>query len=496
MLLSSNVMTLEQGLPLQKFPQTFQDLAVVAHSLSIRYLWIDALCIMQDSAEDWEREAPTMRYVYANAACTVAATASDDPDGGLFRQRNPSTLLPGIVQAPSAVASQSPSDRYYILDKTYWDRRMFNGSLHTRGWVFQERILSPRVLHFANDQIMWECLTEAKCETFPEGIPFHTSLKDLEPLWQVLKLNESQSEQPCSVQQAISSSPDDILKPEVLTGNRLDEGEPHNDYEVIQGVPEHELALKRVISTWGSFVKLYTRCDLTKTSDKPHAFAGLAQLFQEITGDEYVAGLWRSCLLDQMDWRVYHPANKKTSEYRAPSWSWASLDGPVRPMGQNSYMQFLPTVAGVHMQYRGSNKFAETTTAWLELLGHLTYVSIISFDEGSSLHHVLVGAGKVEVDTEMLPDSLNIELSIGSTIRCLPFKISMGASEFGFELFLVCLLLEPILCLASAAYRRIGLLVVRDDSADFNLIRAFGLETVSDTIEFIASETCYVISIM
>ncbi|KAM5358399.1 hypothetical protein ACJZ2D_015329 [Fusarium nematophilum] len=210
MLLSSNMKTLQQqGLPLQTFPPTFQDLVVVACSLSIRYLWIDALCLIQDSAEDWEREVPTMRYVYANAACTVAATASDDPDGGLFRERSPSTLFPGIIQAPSAVASQFSCDRYYILDKSYWDRRLFNGPLHTRGWVFQERILSPRVLHFANDQIMWECLTEAKCETFPPGIPFHTPLKDLEPLWRLLELNKSRSEQPWSVEHASAASSDD-----------------------------------------------------------------------------------------------------------------------------------------------------------------------------------------------------------------------------------------------------------------------------------------------
>ncbi|KAM5350852.1 hypothetical protein ACJZ2D_017190 [Fusarium nematophilum] len=196
-----------------------------------------------------------------------------------------------------------------------------------------------------------------------------------------------------------------------------------------------------------------------------------------------------------MDWRVYHPAARKTSEYRAPSWSWASLDGPVRPMGQNSCMQFLPTVARVDMEYRCSHRFAEISSARLELLGHLTKVSIVSFDDGSRLHHLLVGNDKVDIDAEMLRDTLDVDLPIGSTIWCLPFKVSVGASEFGFELFLVCLLLEPILCLASAAYRRIGLLIVRDDSEDFNLICAFGQETMSESIEFVALETCYSVCI-
>lgn len=493
MLLFRTMSTLKQGLPLHMLPRTFQDLAIVAYNLSVRYVWIDALCIIQDSVEDWEREAPTMRHVYANAACTVSATASDSPRGGLFRHRIPSSLLPGVVLAPSTSVPQASSvsfDRYYAVDKTYWDRRIFNGPLHTRGWVFQERLLSARVLHFTKDQLMWECLTEAKCETFPQGIPFHTQLKDLQPLWKVLDLNEHRDDESRS-----NKTPQ--LEGEEHITHQLDEGiDLDCNYEFQNGVPEHELAQRQVASIWGTLVKLYSSCDLTMPDDKLPAFAGVAQLFQEVTGDEYMAGLWRSSLLDQMDWRVYQPATRKTSKYRAPSWSWASLDGPVRPMGLDSYVQFIPTLAAVKMKYQDSHRFGTPSIARLELLGHLTSVTVASFDGDSDLHHLLVGTNGVHVDAELLRDCLEVEFLIGSTIWCLPFKVTVGHSESSLELFLVCIVLEPIVCVKSPTFRRVGLLVVSDNSKDFGLISSFGLKVMENSIKFAVLEAQCALSII
>lgn len=277
LLLSSTLHEFRQGKPISVLPKTFQDLVTVARKFSIRYVWIDALCIIQDSPEDWEVEALKMRTVYANSACTVAASVSSNESEGLFRFRDAASFKPGLVNMS---LRSGKTQICQIFERDYWNTNIFSGPLHKRGWVFQERHLSTRIIYFANNQILWECLEGAKCEGFPEGIPHHYSDKDLDQLWQ---LREKEAEAP---------------------GDANDVEMPGSVYVL-----------------WRDLVKKYTGCSFTKVDDKLPAFAGIAKLFQEITRDEYIAGLWRSRLLEGLDWRVYEPKLKASLAYRAPSWS-------------------------------------------------------------------------------------------------------------------------------------------------------------------------------
>ncbi|KXH36991.1 hypothetical protein CSIM01_00055 [Colletotrichum simmondsii] len=266
---SHNLDLLGRGSPIVQLPQTFQDLVVVAHHLGIR--------------NDWEKEALTMREVYTNAACNVAASASSSPAGGLFRSRVSKDIRPGIVK--SNLAFQEPGE-FYMFDKGYWDRHLLNGALHTRGWVFQERFLSPRQIYFTRSQVMWECLEEHKCEGFPRGIPLHDSSKSIKRL----------------------------LSPQ------------RNDNETkVEGLMPFD-----TLDLWIDIVATYSKCEFSVKEDKLYALGGIAKLFQEVTGDTYLAGLWRSRLLHQLDWYTLMPQPRIMSKYRAPSWSWASVDGPVQ----------------------------------------------------------------------------------------------------------------------------------------------------------------------
>ena len=68
-------------------PKTFRDAVLVTRASGLRYLWIDSLCIIQDSPSDWEREVSHMASVYMNAYATISAAASENSDGGLFFDR-------------------------------------------------------------------------------------------------------------------------------------------------------------------------------------------------------------------------------------------------------------------------------------------------------------------------------------------------------------------------------------------------------------------------
>ncbi|KAF2183526.1 HET-domain-containing protein, partial [Zopfia rhizophila CBS 207.26] len=120
------------GIPFEKLPQTFRDAVSVTRALGVSYLWIDSLCIIQDSKEDWEAEAALMARVYENAQITIAAHAAND-----------STT--GFLNAPARRPPRTTS-------------------LSSRGWVYQESLLAPRTLNFAATEMAWECHSITACE--------------------------------------------------------------------------------------------------------------------------------------------------------------------------------------------------------------------------------------------------------------------------------------------------------------------------------------------
>lgn len=301
LLLSSKLKEFCREKPIQDLPQTFKDAIAIARYFSIRYLWIDSLCIIQDSQEDWLKEAKAMSSVYARSSCNISASASAGPEGGLFRKRDPEAIRPRFVRA---AFSTPKSQDYWIFDKNYMERQLLDGPLHRRGWVFQERLLAPRVLHFASGQVFWECFTENKCEAFPRGLPLSFPLKNFNALWDTPK--------------------------------------PSKDQRNVLSV--------RAFQLWNNLVSEYTKCRLTRPTDKLIAFAGLAELFRETTGDQYVSGLWRSRLIEHLDWCVYQPVPRPCSEYIAPSWSWASVDGEVYIRGINALTKTHVSILDVQEQ--------------------------------------------------------------------------------------------------------------------------------------------------
>lgn len=170
------------GIPLATLPKNCRDAVLVARSLKIHYLWIDALCIVQDSAADWDREAARMCYVYEHAVVTLAALDSDNSDKGLFLP-NPDRKtvklefdLDGHVgeifvrrTLPDAVF---PIHRHRnILPGTSIGNKTILG---TRVWTPQELLSSPRILWFDSAEIGWSCWSSTACECQPS--PTFTNL--------------------------------------------------------------------------------------------------------------------------------------------------------------------------------------------------------------------------------------------------------------------------------------------------------------------------------
>ena len=277
------------GLSISNLPQTFQDAIVVAGWFGSQYLWIDSLCIMQDMIEDWERESAQMYHIYRNARLNIAATGATDSHSGLFHDRDPSMVSSGLLK--TAWNGQLPKGTFRFFWRQIWDHGVNKAPLCRRAWVVQERCLARRNVHFGSESIYFECHELEACEAFPAGLP-----------------------------QAFRGLVRNRLKAGALPTFRGSSSEATSSFR-----------------SWQKIVIAYMQCSLTYASDKVIALSGVAADFAKSSNGIYLAGLWKNdYFISQLLWTVrdgYRQLNGqpsvRPSKYRAPSWSWMSIDANI-----------------------------------------------------------------------------------------------------------------------------------------------------------------------
>ena len=268
------------GVEVSSLSKTFRDAIFVSRKLNVGYLWIDSLCIIQGSKDDWQREAGSMGHVYTNALCNLSALGSTVGNTGLLLPRNAELISPTIVELPWSDVPEGPYD---LVSCEFWNFYVNDMPLNLRGWVLQERLLAARLIHFGSDQVFWECHELSACETYPEGIP--EEILNVAPKYNLTEINPRR----------------------------------------MPNAPERPLSFA---GRWHDLVERYTKCALTMDEDKLIAISGIAKIFQSNLGDDYLAGLWRHDIVAGLLWYVIFGA-RRPDRYRAPSWSWASIDGAV-----------------------------------------------------------------------------------------------------------------------------------------------------------------------
>ena len=284
----STMAQLQHGIDVASLPQIFQDTITIARHLRIKHLWIDALCIIQDEDNnaDWEKESQNMDKIYSCAFLNVSATMSIDGSESLFKERSWDLLLPSEIELEVNGLNQ----KYYVLDGDIWYDDIIDAPLNKRGWVFQERFLARRVLHFGQRQMGWECRELNALEMFPEG---------LVPAWAMSSLSKSKF---ASMMANLTQRSDET--------------------------PDMEL-----VSLWQDLVTEYSKCKLTFSKDKLIAFLGVAKRMMEARTDHYAAGMWgKGMVYDLAWWRLSEDREAfpiSHTSWRAPSWSWASADGEI-----------------------------------------------------------------------------------------------------------------------------------------------------------------------
>lgn len=282
-----------QVVPWSQLPKTFQDAIRITRQLGIPYLWIDALCIIQDDLQDWETQSANMAQIYSNSHLTIAATAATDSRAGLFHDRWTSMKGQEHVKIPITSSQITANQKIFMRPNLHLahDRfkNMENASSHildapllTRAWPFQERLLPSRTLHFHAEELIWECKSSVQCEcTF---------------------LDKCHSYDDLGMQGWLKN---------FMTG------ELHRNESA-----------QKLGYMWLDLVSEFCALNLTQESDRLPALSGLASEFwNKKTLGKYVAGVWEHDLARGLLFETVYVNEVQTAEPQldsAPSWSWAS----------------------------------------------------------------------------------------------------------------------------------------------------------------------------
>ncbi|KAE8389648.1 hypothetical protein BDV23DRAFT_184249 [Aspergillus alliaceus] len=362
-----------------------------------------------------------MGKVYEYSYCNVAATGAAEGSEGLFVDRDPSLTSPFKVDIKWKGHRQS----YYFLDTGIWHSGVTKTLLNRRGWVLQERLLSPRTLSF-KQQLFWECRELKACEAFPHGLG-----------------------------QDIDLEPDDVDEDSELCPK---------SWKTEVTVPENRYA------SWAKVVQQFTVSGLTKGSDKLIALSGVAARMQAILGDNYIAGLWKHNLLFDLLWYIKYgrQADGKPSfrvdAYRAPSWSWASVEGRVHfPCGRLdvSWGPPLLEIIGVEVNPTTNNSTGQVSNAFILASGNLKQMPEF-YELPEHMFDMIPGA----LSACCVDDENDLSLV---DVFALPVRIMRGIN--GEVLF--CLMLTPMPSTTSN-FRRVGLLTLNQNEAEVSQLDVEG----------------------
>ncbi|TEY43180.1 hypothetical protein BOTCAL_0376g00120 [Botryotinia calthae] len=318
-LTSENIDQLTKEISLKILPKTLNDAISITQKLGIDFLWVDTLCIIQNDEDDWQKESALMSSIYGGSVITIAASSARDSSKGCFLK--PPNFSGGLRARITDGGHQRVQD--FFVTKEY-DRSTLRAHLGTRAWALQEKMLSPRTIHFGDRGAFWECRSLIASEFFPAGFP----CRFVHPL---------------------------------VCRTREFEGR------------------------WPQIVDLYSAANLTYGKDKLPALSGIAKLESDHSGDQYLAGMWRRKIEEQLCWRLWGFKASGRPPWRAPSWSWASIDGRLSwPELSSGYLdtRYAHVVDADTTPY-GQNPFGQVTDGFIRLacsamvVGHIVYTETL-----------------------------------------------------------------------------------------------------------------------
>ena len=309
---------------LEQLPKLFQDAIQVTHDLGLRYIWIDNLCTPQDTSRVWDKDSTNVASIYANAHVTLAASGAKSNLDGLFipRQSRSYVSVPYTVGETrgSMLLLSLPVEKEFCGDSYV---NLPTEPLSQSAWALQERALSQRVVHFASDQIYFEDRSGFLSEDCLVVERRHHTVE----------------------QQEVA----------IEGGNSLDQS-------------ARQATLKKAYRhRWQDLLWGYSILGLSNPAHKLPALANIARAMSSGLEDVYIVGLWRGSLVADLCWQ---PLRCHAVEgYRAPSWSWAALDGRLGTGALDNWpWDPVATILDARVEFLNrTNPFGQVVDAWLKV---------------------------------------------------------------------------------------------------------------------------------
>ncbi|KAF5869228.1 putative heterokaryon incompatibility protein [Botrytis fragariae] len=459
---SSTIKSFYSGIRKADLPATFQDAISVVRALGLRFIWIDSLCIVQDSLDDWKHESILMASIYSNCYVNIAATGAADSSKGCLAPRNPlyrsiPLFTKGLLKPESedkSIFVRHSLNRHHQFYSTptilrnettsSWGKEKQEAPLLSRAWIFQERYLAPRTLHFCSSELVMECRKELRCE--------------------------------CTGLDSIASN-------------------PLRDVQDIS------------YDSWLRAVEEFSRLRLSHETDRLSALLGIAKVFHARLMSTYLRGLWaedlaRGLLWDVTRYETVHtsasPLNlppKRQNREVAPTWSWASMVmtegiGIIFPAAHDASFsknpQFYPAKpASLRTMSLGTSSF-DTFLETKIICVNAKYIfatvflsekeenTMLLFDAGIE-DMILISIYEMNLDIPLHPGGLSQEQSW--KVCCLILgSMTERNYELNEEAEFLCTLVVRFNSIVDA-WERIGVLDVRKDDANHSSIgeRVFNL---------------------
>lgn len=404
-----------------------QDVVYVLRRFHVEYLWIDSLCIIQGDDGDWEHEAGSIGSIYKNATFTISATKSQGSHDSLFS--DPTKIATGahLGRLPGGIAVRIEEEPRHPFE---YDSRIGDEGgdqeeylrargLLRRGWVYQEVLLSPRILFFLDREIMWRCQVYKVCQ--------------------------------CA---------------------RYDADEANGGYDKNiaaerESTGTHYVSRKarRQISSrsWANIIEDYGIMRFTYPEDRLPALAGIAEEFGKEKQWTYICGLWQENISEIMWLRgpYYFPKARPHNSENIPTWSWASMSSAPRfPPHKSNRVEF-KSYRAVYNDKEGNPYLGDVRDAVLTIEGdvlsaklvrkcdanHLVSLKRLSYFIDNSSHGVSIMS---KYYVSLVEDSI-----LNESVMEEPDVLLLGIPGHSEEEFLSCI----VLCCAdhnSGSYKRLG----------------------------------------
>lgn len=332
-----NIDEYKQGFKVSNLPKSLRDAIEVTRHLGIEYIWIDAICIIQGDADDWGKESAMMADIYNNAYVTIAAlSAAASAEGFLHLRRHPLQISRSWSDGHGATTTLVAQEKirtglHASTLRNNWGPTLGTQEgdfdpVQTRGWCFQEEVLSRRYLAFSRQEMQWSCKVASTC--------------------QCGSLDRDENTEVLHMALGIQSDPFRFWADDV--------------------------------------VPLYSQRTLSYAKDRLPAISGLARAIQRTTSADYVAGIWLQDLTRTLNWKPQDDIKPSPSIYMAPSFSWASIDSPISMHTAGNPAPDIVSVVSWDVQLERQDPLGEIKCASLTLNGFVHAATVTHQPESFS----------------------------------------------------------------------------------------------------------------